>query len=131
LALKVATAAQATRVAANVLIVATVSAAALLAENPIDDLQTGPLRSKPYWHVKCARIDASPKVPAELIVNVVVVNTQTIVTDGNVNNVIFDYKLERVSWVALRIFNTSHTGPRFRGSGSAPIRASEKDTRSA
>ena len=40
-------------------------------------------------------------------------NTQTIVTDGNVNNIIFDYKLEGASWVAFRIFNTSYTNPVF------------------
>ena len=112
--------------AASVPIVATVSAAALLAENPTDDLQTRPLRSKPYWHVERARINASRKVPVELIVNGVVVDTQTIVANGNVNDLIFDYKLERSSWVAIRIFATSHTNPVFVEVDGAPIRASKK-----
>jgi len=48
------------------------------------------------------------------------------VADGNVNDLIFDYKLERSSWVAIRIFATSHTNPVFVEMDGAPIRASKK-----
>ena len=107
-------------------IVATVNAAALLAENPIGDLQNRPLRSKPYWHVERARIGDTRKVPVELIVNGVVVETQEIVGDGNPRELIFDYKLTRSSWVAMRIFATSHTNPMFIEVGGEPIRASKR-----
>lgn len=107
-------------------IVATVNAAALLAENPMGDLQNRALRSKPYWHVERARIGDTRKVPVELIVNGVVVETQEIVGDGNPRQLIFDYKLTRSSWVAMRIFATSHTNPIFIEVGGEPIRASKR-----
>ena len=107
-------------------IVATVCAAALLAANPVGDLQDRPLRSKPYWHVERARIGASRKVPVELIVNGVAVDTQIINADGDVNELIFDYELSKSSWVALRIFATAHTNPIFIEVDDEPIRASKR-----
>lgn len=112
--------------APSIPIVATVSAAAMLAKQPIGDLQNRPLRSKPYWHVERARIGATRKVPVELIVNGVVVETQEISADGNARELIFDYKLTRSSWVAMRIFATSHTNPIFIEVGGEPIRASKR-----
>jgi len=67
-------------------IVATVTAAALLAEKPSDDLLNRPLRSKPYWHVERARIGDTRKVPVELVVNGIVVETQEVVGDGSFTN---------------------------------------------
>jgi hypothetical protein len=107
-------------------IVATVSAAALLAETPVGDLQIRPLRSKPYWHVERARIGESRNVPVELIINGVVVETQEIIADGTVSELIFDFELTRSSWVAMRIFATSHTNPIFIEVGGKPIRASKR-----
>ena len=112
--------------ARNEPIVATVTAAALLAKQPIGDFQNLPLRSKPYWHVERARIGGTRKVPVELIVNGVVVETQDITADGNVRDLIFDYKLTRSSWVAMRIFATAHTNPIFVEVGGEPIRASKR-----
>jgi hypothetical protein len=112
--------------APNEPIVATVTAAALLAPEPIGDLQNRPLRSKPYWHVERARIGDTRKVPVELVINGVVVETQEISADGNVRDLIFDYKLTRSSWVAMRIFATSHTNPIFIEVGGEPIRASKR-----
>jgi hypothetical protein len=112
--------------APNEPIVATVTAAALLAPEPIGDLQNRPLRSKPYWHVERARIGDTRKVPVELVINGVVVETQEISADGNVRDLIFDYKLTRSSWVAMRIFATSHTNPIFIEIGGEPIRASKR-----
>ncbi|MBT4694250.1 MAG: CehA/McbA family metallohydrolase [Planctomycetaceae bacterium] len=107
-------------------IVATVSAAALLAESPLDDLQTRPLRSKPYWHVERARIGSSRQVPVELIVNGVAVETQTIDADGGVSDIIFDYQLTKSSWIAVRILATAHTNPIFVEVDDKPIRASKR-----
>ncbi|HIN54791.1 MAG TPA: hypothetical protein EYM79_10800 [Planctomycetes bacterium] len=112
--------------AESVPLVATVSAAALLPQNPTGDLQNRPLRAKPYWHIERARIGTSRKVPVELIVNGAVVETQMITADGNVNELIFDYSLTKSSWVAIRIFATSHTNPIFVEVGGEPIRASKK-----
>jgi hypothetical protein len=89
-------------------------------------LQNRPLRSKPYWHVERARIGDTRKVPVELVINGVVVETQEISADGNVRDLIFDYKLTRSSWVAMRIFATSHTNPIFIEVGGEPIRASKR-----
>jgi hypothetical protein len=112
--------------APNEPIVATVTAAALLAPEPTGALQNRPLRSKPYWHVERARIGDTRKVPVELVINGVVVETQEISADGNVRDLIFDYKLTRSSWVAMRIFATSHTNPIFIEVGGEPIRASKR-----
>jgi hypothetical protein len=107
-------------------IVATVTAAALLAETPRDDLLNRPLRSKPYWHVERARIGDTRKVPVELVVNGIVVETQEVVGDGNLHELSFEYKLTQSSWVAMRIFATSHTNPIFIKVGGEPIRASKR-----
>ena len=107
-------------------IVATVTAAALLAETPSNDLLNRPLRSKPYWHVERARIGDTRKVPVELVVNGIVVETQEVVGDGKLHELIFEYKLKQSSWVAMRIFATSHTNPIFIEVGGEPIRASKR-----
>ena len=107
-------------------IVATVSAAALLAKQAGGDLPNRPLRSKPYWHVERARVGESRKVPVELIVNGVSVETQMITADGGVNDLIFDYELTRSAWIAVRIFATSHTNPVFIEVDRQPIRASKR-----
>jgi hypothetical protein len=107
-------------------IVATVTAAALLAETPSDDLLNRPLRSKPYWHVERARIGDTRKVPVELVVNGIVVETQEVVGDGKLHELSFEYKLKQSSWVAMRIFATSHTNPIFIEVGGEPIRASKR-----
>ena len=112
--------------ARGVPIVATVSAAALLSKQPLIDLRDRHLSSKPYWHVERARVGTSRKVPVELIVNGVVVDTQMIIADGDVSKLIFDYELSRSSWVALRIFATAHTNPIFIEVEGEPIRASKR-----
>ena len=107
-------------------IVATVSAAALLAKQAVGDLHNRPLRAKPYWHVERARVGETRNVPVELIVNGVSVETQMITADGGVNNLVFDYELTRSSWIAVRIFATSHTNPIFIEVDRQPIRASNR-----
>jgi len=49
-----------------------------------------------------------------------------IVADGSMNDVTFDVPIERSSWIALRIFPSSHTNPIFVTVGGKPIRASRK-----
>ena len=86
-----------------------VAAAALLDEQPNEEIRNRPLAEKPYWHVERARVGNSRKVPVELIVNGQSVARQEIEADGEVNELQFDYQLKRSSWVALRIFPTAHT----------------------
>src|SRR5690606_5085780 len=44
-------------------------AAALLEEEPQDELRKKKLSEKPYWHVERARIGDSQRIPVELVVN--------------------------------------------------------------
>ena len=45
--------------------------------------------------------------------------------DGNWNDVRFSYRLDRSSWVALRIYPSSHTNPIFVTIDRKPIRVAE------
>ena len=86
-----------------------------------------PLTAPPYWHIERARVENSRKVRVELIVNGEAVDTTEITADGKWNNVQFKYSIARSSWVALRIYPSSHTNPVFVEVGGKPIR----ETRSA
>ena len=103
-----------------------VQAAALLAEEPREDIRSRPLDQKPYWHVERARVGNSRRVPVELIVNGEAVETQEIEADGSVHDLTFEYRPERSSWVALRIFPAAHTNPVFVEVDGKPIRASKR-----
>jgi hypothetical protein len=103
-----------------------VSAAALLADKPRDDIRKANLDSKPYWHVERARIGDSGKVPVELIVNGQAVDKQELAADGSIQDLKFNYTPTQSSWVALRIFPTCHTNPVFVELDGKPIRASRK-----
>lgn len=105
---------------------ATVKAAALLEPKPRNDIRNKPLDQKPYWHVERARIKDSRKVPVELIVNGQSVETREIDADGNVQELQFNYTPTQSSWVALRIFPSSHTNPVFVEVEGQPIRASKR-----
>ncbi|HEY2951005.1 MAG TPA: CehA/McbA family metallohydrolase, partial [Verrucomicrobiae bacterium] len=66
-----------------------------------------------HWHIEKARITGTRSVPVELIVNGVPVASQNIVADGRMMNLNFTVKIDRSSWVALRILPSSHTNPIF------------------
>ncbi|WP_207513554.1 CehA/McbA family metallohydrolase [Longitalea luteola] len=76
-----------------------------LAQRPID--------RQPYWHIERARIGRSRKVPVELIVNGIPVDTTEIVADGQWKDIRFNYTLNGPAWVALRIYPSAHTNPVF------------------
>jgi hypothetical protein len=78
------------------------------------------------WHLERARIAGTREVPLEVVVNGYPVAKKTIVADGEMQDVTFDVKLERSSWVALRIFPSSHTNPIFVLVDGKPIRASKR-----
>jgi hypothetical protein len=90
------------------------------------DLRARPLFVKPYWDAERARIAESRKVPLELVVNGKLVARKEIDADGAFRNVSFDVPIEKSSWVALRIYPTSHTNPIFVLVDGKPIRASKK-----
>ncbi len=63
------------------------------------------------WHVERARIGQTREVPVELVVNGIAVARTNIVADGGLREIGFDAKIERSSWVALRIPASSHSNP--------------------
>jgi len=101
-----------------------VTAAAYLQETPRNDIRNKSLSEKPYWHVERARIDDTRKVAVELIVNGESVESQQIVADGKPNEVKFEFQPAKSSWIAVRIFASSHTNPIFVEVDGKPIRAS-------
>ncbi|MGD9722619.1 MAG: CehA/McbA family metallohydrolase [Pirellulales bacterium] len=103
-----------------------VRAAALLADQPRDDIRKKSWDEKPYWHIERARIGDSNKVPVELIVNGQAVEKQEIAADGQVHDLVFQYTPQQSSWVALRILPSAHTNPVFVEVDGKPIRASRK-----
>ena len=81
---------------------------------------------KPYWDIERARIGETRTVPVEVVVNGHPVARKEIAADGTFQDVAFDVKIDRSSWVALRIYPSSHTNPVFVTVGGKPIRASKK-----
>jgi hypothetical protein len=105
------------------------SAAALLEPKPTaltEQIRNARLDQKPYWDIERARIGGSRKVPVEVLVNGKPVAQKEIVADGTVQEVSFDVDIDRSSWVALRVFPSSHTNPIFVLVDGKPIRASKK-----
>jgi hypothetical protein len=85
-----------------------------------------PLDQKPYWDIERARIATGRKVPVEVVVNGVAVDRKEIDADGTEKEVEFAVPIKKSSWVALRIFPSSHTNPVFVLVGEKPIRASKR-----
>lgn len=88
-----------------------------------------PLDEKPYWHLERSRIDESQLVPVELIMNGRPVARKEIKADGNVREVKFEVEIPHSSWLALRIYPSSHTNPIFVHVDDKPIRASRRSAR--
>ena len=68
---------------------------------------------QPYWSIERARIGKSRNVPVELIVNGEPVATTEILADGNWKDISFNYNIKQSSWIALRVYPSSHTNPVF------------------
>ena len=103
-----------------------VRVAALLEEKPREDIRSRDLSQKPYWHVERTRIDDTRRVPVELVVNGQAVARKEIIADGRVTDIEFEFTPEISSWVAVRIFPSSHTNPVFVEVDKKPIRASKR-----
>jgi hypothetical protein len=104
----------------------TARVAARLDEQPKEAV--GKLRhdQKPYWDLERARAGSAREVPVELVVNGSPADKKKITADGAPRDITFDVKVERSSWVALRILASSHTNPIFVIVGDKPIRASRR-----
>jgi hypothetical protein len=85
-----------------------------------------PLEQKPYWDLERARIGETRKVPVEVVLNGESVGKTEITADGSIQGVSFDVPIKKSSWVALRVYPSSHTNPIFIAVGGKPIRASRK-----
>jgi hypothetical protein len=87
------------------------------------------LDEKPYWHIERARIGQSRTVPVELVVNGHTVERREIAADGKLNDLTFEYTPQISSWIAVRIFPSSHTNPIFVEVEGKPIRASKRSAK--
>jgi hypothetical protein len=79
------------------------------------------LTEQPYWHIERARIAGTRKVRVELIVNGEAVDTSEIIADGKWKDVTFSYAVNQSSWIALRVYPSSHTNPVFVMVDNKPI----------
>ncbi|MEO8353091.1 MAG: hypothetical protein ABI680_15275, partial [Chthoniobacteraceae bacterium] len=102
-----------------------VRAAALLPEKREIEIDPKP-DAKPYWHLERARLGDSREVTVEAVVNGRAVAAQKMVADGSIRDLQFDLPIEQSSWVALRIFPSSHTNPVFIEVDGQPIRPSRR-----
>jgi hypothetical protein len=103
--------------------------AALLAPEPTpatEAIRNRPLSAKPYWDVERSRIGKTRTVPVEVVVNGIAVDRKEITADGTEQKVSFSVPVKGSSWIALRIFPSSHTNPVFVLVDGQPIRASRK-----
>jgi hypothetical protein len=104
----------------------TVKFAARLDEQPNAAIRNLPLTAKPYWDIERARIGDTRTVPVEVLVNGRPVARQEVAADGRARDLEFEVKIERSSWVALRVFPSSHTNPIWVLVGDQPVRASRR-----
>jgi hypothetical protein len=78
------------------------------------------------WHVEHARLGKTREIAVELLVNGVAVEKSTLVADGTPREIKLKTRIARSSWIALRIFPSSHTHPVFVQVAGKPIRASKR-----
>jgi hypothetical protein len=104
----------------------TAKIAALLDEKPKPQVSRRPYADKPYWDIERARIGSTRQVPVELVVNGYAVSRKNVEADGSLQDVSFETRIDKSSWVALRILPSSHTNPIFVLVDGKPIRASRR-----
>lgn len=81
---------------------------------------------KPFWNLERGRIGNTRNIAIELIVNGKAVDKKEILADGSLSDINFQTKIEKSSWVALRILPSSHSNPIFVLVNNKPIRADKK-----
>ncbi len=104
----------------------TARVAAWLPEQADASIQRRPYDHKPYWDIERARLPGTRQVPVEVVVNGYPADRQVVTADGAIRELSWEVKVERSSWVAVRILPSSHTNPIFVEVGSQPIRASRR-----
>ena len=102
-----------------------VRAAALLDPIPDTSMKSRPYDQKPYWTIERARMGDSREIEVELLVNGKVAAKKSILADGAVRDIAFDLRIEKSSWIVLRVRAAAHTNPIFVTIGNKPIRASQ------
>lgn len=100
------------------------TAAAYLMEKP--DPAFVNAQRQPVWHIERARMGNTRNVKVEIVVNGYAVAEKVIVADGTPQDLSLDVKFDKSSWVAARVFPSSHTNPVFVMIGGQPIRASKR-----
>ena len=101
--------------------------AAFLTEDPLPGgIKDRPLDQQPYWHLERARVGTTRNVKVELVVNGYPVEEKIILADGKINEVEFDYEIKMSSWLALRIYKSSHSNPIWAIVDKKPVRASKR-----
>jgi hypothetical protein len=96
--------------------------------NPLP-LARRPVDEAPYWDVERARIGETRRVPVELVVNGQTVERREVEADGQEHVVTFTARIERSSWLAVRVLPAAHTNPLFVVVDGKPIRASRASAR--
>jgi len=81
---------------------------------------------QPAWHLEKSRLDKSRNVIVELIINGSPVERRELAADGVWQDIEFMPSIDASSWVALRIYPSSHTNPIFVIVDGKPIRASKR-----
>ncbi len=104
----------------------TAKVAALLSEKPDDSIRQKPYTQMPYWHIERARVGDSRRVNVEVIVNGYPVAARELEANGQLTDIQFDVKIDRSSWVALRVLPAAHTNPIWVTVGDKPLRASRR-----
>jgi hypothetical protein len=89
----------------------TARVAALLDAASHPEIQELARDQKPYWDIERARLGKSRAVPLEIIVNGTAVTNFPVTADGALRDVAFDLRIDRSSWVAMRILGSSHSNP--------------------
>jgi hypothetical protein len=104
----------------------TAKVAALLDEKPEPNIHGLRTDEKPYWHLERARIGRTREVPLEVIVNGQPAFRTNFVADGALRDIVLPLRIERSSWVTLRILPSSHTNPIWVMVGGKPFAPSRR-----
>jgi hypothetical protein len=88
----------------------------------LDDEINTAAKNRFTWQIEKARLGETRKVPIELIVNGKAVARQEFLADGKQRDVTFEAEIDHSSWVALRIFPTSHSNPIWVTVAGKPVR---------
>ena len=91
-----------------------------------ETIRKRPLYEQPYWDIERTRIEKTRKVPVEIVVNGLPVARREIEADGEFRTVRLNVPIDKSSWIAARIYPSSHTNPIWVTVGDKPVRASKR-----